>query len=629
MSDPAAEPASVPAAGGRRAAPAPAHLRFFHGPMDCGKSTLALQVDHNQGRQGRSGLLLTQGDRSARPQISSRVGLRRAAEQVDPGTDLLLLVRRHWAAGRRVDYLVVDEAQFLTPAQVDQLAGLVDASHVDVYAFGLTTDFRTRLFPPCTLRRMSSSPGQAVGVYLRISRSDDRSTSIAKQRSNTRRRAEQGWPGRDVREFVDDGVSASKGKARAGLDALMAAVRDGELAAVVVDTLDRLTRDRGARALWDLAAECEVAGVALVGASQDIDVGTASGEMSASVLAAAARFEARRTAERVKSTNEHRRARGLRALGGPPVWGLMRAGDGFVPDPERGPILLDAIDRVIAGELSIRGMAEEFTRRGVPTARGGTVWSHRAASKVLRSPALAGMTPADGDVVRSADDGLPVVLPGEHLLTVDRWHALQSALNERVQTRAPIRRRQPLPLLHGLAVDEGGHKLYRHAPAGRIVRYNCRTVGCPTKTSVSLTALDAFVAETFMAEAGGEPELTLEVIVHGRDNARLRALRGEIAKTTAALGSSRDPAEIQELAARLTLQRQAEAEAEAGSSAGDLMAFKSTGRTLGDAYQAATTNDERRALLAAHIEAVVVTPSIRGGGGRPLAERVRVQWLGN
>ncbi len=46
-----------------------------------------------------------------------------------------------------MDYLIVDEAQFLTPAQVDQLAELVDASHVDVYAFGLTTDFRTRLFP--------------------------------------------------------------------------------------------------------------------------------------------------------------------------------------------------------------------------------------------------------------------------------------------------------------------------------------------------------------------------------------------------------------------------------------------------------------------------------------------------
>jgi thymidine kinase len=115
--------------------------------MDCGKSTLALQVDHNQRRQGRHGLLVTQGDRSAAPQISSRVGLSRDAVEVDAGSDLRLLVRDRWAEGHRVDYLIVDEAQFLTAGQVDQLADLVDDWHVDVYAFGLTTDFRTRLFP--------------------------------------------------------------------------------------------------------------------------------------------------------------------------------------------------------------------------------------------------------------------------------------------------------------------------------------------------------------------------------------------------------------------------------------------------------------------------------------------------
>ena len=141
------EPSSVPASGDRRRHPAPAHLRFFHGPMDCGKSTLALQVDHNQSRQGRHGLLVTQGDRSAAPQISSRVGLSRPAVEIDGDTDLRLLVRDRWAAGQRVDYLIVDEAQFLTPEQVDQLAELADDVQVDIYCFGIATDFRSRLFP--------------------------------------------------------------------------------------------------------------------------------------------------------------------------------------------------------------------------------------------------------------------------------------------------------------------------------------------------------------------------------------------------------------------------------------------------------------------------------------------------
>ncbi|CAA9214084.1 MAG: Thymidine kinase [uncultured Corynebacteriales bacterium] len=139
--------AAVPASGDRRRYPAPAALAFFHGPMDCGKSTLALQIDHNQARQGRCGLLLVRHDRSGPARISSRLGMSRTAIEITDELDLVELVRSRWAAGARVDYLVVDEAQFLAPAQVEALVDLVDDSHVDVYAFGITTDFRGRLFP--------------------------------------------------------------------------------------------------------------------------------------------------------------------------------------------------------------------------------------------------------------------------------------------------------------------------------------------------------------------------------------------------------------------------------------------------------------------------------------------------
>ena len=70
-----------------------------------------------------------------------------ALSAVDDEMDLGALVRRSWAQGRRVDYLIVDEAQFFSPAQVEQLAQLADDAQVDVYAFGIATDFRGRLFP--------------------------------------------------------------------------------------------------------------------------------------------------------------------------------------------------------------------------------------------------------------------------------------------------------------------------------------------------------------------------------------------------------------------------------------------------------------------------------------------------
>ncbi len=124
-----------------------AALKFYWGPMDCGKSTLALQMDYNHARQGRQGLVLTRNDRAGGGQITTRIGLERAAIEVTDDTDLTELVRARWAAGSAIDYLICDEAQFYTVDQVEQLADLVDRYDVDVYAFGLASDFRSELFP--------------------------------------------------------------------------------------------------------------------------------------------------------------------------------------------------------------------------------------------------------------------------------------------------------------------------------------------------------------------------------------------------------------------------------------------------------------------------------------------------
>lgn len=122
----------------------PGSVKFFYGPMDCGKSTLALQIHDNQVRQGRRGLLFTRFDRSGPARISSRIGVSSPALEVTDDLDLGQVVRR---AGVVVDYVVVDEAQFLTAGQVDQLALVADERSVDVFAFGIATDFRGRLFP--------------------------------------------------------------------------------------------------------------------------------------------------------------------------------------------------------------------------------------------------------------------------------------------------------------------------------------------------------------------------------------------------------------------------------------------------------------------------------------------------
>jgi thymidine kinase len=122
-------------------------LAFFSGTMDCGKSTLALQIGHNRSARGLQGVIFTRDDRAGEGKLSSRLGLVTDAVEAVGDMNLYAHVVDRITKGGRVDYVIVDEAQFLLPEQIDQLARIVDDLELDVYAFGITTDFRTRLFP--------------------------------------------------------------------------------------------------------------------------------------------------------------------------------------------------------------------------------------------------------------------------------------------------------------------------------------------------------------------------------------------------------------------------------------------------------------------------------------------------
>jgi thymidine kinase len=122
-------------------------LHFYTGTMDAGKSTLALQTNHNHAVRGRVGILFTSHDRAGSAVISSRLGLAQGAVEVDESMDFRkYVVDRLTRQGHRVDYLICDEAQFYTPAQVEQLAAVADDLGIDVFCFGILTDFRARLF---------------------------------------------------------------------------------------------------------------------------------------------------------------------------------------------------------------------------------------------------------------------------------------------------------------------------------------------------------------------------------------------------------------------------------------------------------------------------------------------------
>ena len=132
-------------------------LFFRYGAMNSGKSTSMLQVAHNYEERGQHVLLIkpakdTKGD----DQIVSRLGVARPADLVLlPDQDLRAtfhalshaLSEQQDSEPHRVACLLIDEAQFLTPEQVDQALSIAVLDDIPVVAFGIRTDFRTRAFP--------------------------------------------------------------------------------------------------------------------------------------------------------------------------------------------------------------------------------------------------------------------------------------------------------------------------------------------------------------------------------------------------------------------------------------------------------------------------------------------------
>ena len=125
-------------------------LFFRYGAMNSGKSTAMLQVAHNyEERDQRVALVKSSVDTKGNDQIVSRLGVTRTADiLLSPGQDLrAALNERDTESGHEIACVLIDEAQFLTPEQVDQALAIAVLDGIPVVAFGIRTDFRTRAFP--------------------------------------------------------------------------------------------------------------------------------------------------------------------------------------------------------------------------------------------------------------------------------------------------------------------------------------------------------------------------------------------------------------------------------------------------------------------------------------------------
>lgn len=125
-----------------------AKLYFYYSAMNAGKTTTLLQSAHNYHERGMRTLILTPAldDRYGEGVVASRIGLQARGVRFGAEDDLLAAVEADIAARGPLHCVLVDEAQFLSKAQVWQLSDVVDNLSIPVLAYGLRTDFRGELF---------------------------------------------------------------------------------------------------------------------------------------------------------------------------------------------------------------------------------------------------------------------------------------------------------------------------------------------------------------------------------------------------------------------------------------------------------------------------------------------------
>ena len=127
-----------------------AKLYFYYSAMNAGKSTMLLQSSYNYQERGMQTLLYTPAfdERFGHAKIASRIGLEANAKTFDADFDFLSDIQAQLAAKpHTIQCVMVDEAQFLSSNQVDQLSDVVDFCRIPVLAYGLRTDFQGQLFP--------------------------------------------------------------------------------------------------------------------------------------------------------------------------------------------------------------------------------------------------------------------------------------------------------------------------------------------------------------------------------------------------------------------------------------------------------------------------------------------------
>ena len=448
-----------------------------------------------------------------------------------------------------------------------------------------------------------------IAGYIRVSLDTEPGTSIEAQTEILEKWAAA--QDREIRLYIDRGISASKDILRPQFEQLRLDVKSGLVDKIVVKSADRLSRNL--RRFVEFADEAREHNTEIISIEQGIDTSTSVGVLMLQLLSTFAEFEANQIGQRQKTSIAHRRSVG-RSVNMPPLGyrSVTRDGGQFLEiDPEHAPTVRALVEGLLSGS-SVRAVARDLNERGL-LPKSGKNWTSAPLGRLAQNPQIVGFTKVGNDVYRDSN-GLPRIDEDLQIINLSEWYELQEVLAQRNKAR-PHGDAGDRQLLYGLAGCGNCGRILVRDTTKNYSRYRCtgktqQNNPCNAPVLVREHVLDNYVTEQI------EPLLDLPATTLNREQEpgalqRRLLLEAEVTLLSTSMGSLQ-PEAVPEAAVRLAdliTERDA-------VKIEEIVTRVESNETLRDWYQ----NDPRH-VLSMLIEQVSVK-----SGQVPIAKRVDVHW---
>lgn len=332
--------------------------------------------------------------------------------------------------------------------------------------------------------RDSQSPLRAA-IYCRISLSRfGDTTKVDDQEKVCQKLAlHKGWTVAERHIYKDNSVSAwRRGVRRPAWEAMLGAIRAGEIDAIIVYHGDRLVRQP-----WDLEILLDLAqgGIVLASPTGERDLANPDDQFVLRIEAAVGKREVDNTSRRMKWHFEKMAEKGVTRLGGRGGRAFGFEPDGRTVRADDAAMIREVAERILAGE-PVGAICRDLNARGYTTTTGGS-WQHGSLKKLMLRPRLAGLVAHHGRIIGPA--AWPAILDRE------KWEAVVATLEGKAAgfdytTNA---RRY---LLTGIALCDTCKQpvVIRHNTRSQsLLGYGCVNAGCEKKVHRSITYVDPYV----------------------------------------------------------------------------------------------------------------------------------------